>query len=71
MSTKHDSTCLSKAADDEPIFVLRAQDKTATEAVQAWIDVNIYSLGFSHPKILSAQQTITDMMAWKKRRYPD
>lgn len=30
--------CLAKAADDEPIFVLRAQDATAPMAVRNWID---------------------------------
>lgn len=29
--------CLAKAADDEPIFVLRAQDTTAPNAVRAWV----------------------------------
>lgn len=35
MSTKHDSQCLIKAADDEPIFVLRAKDPTAPLIVRA------------------------------------
>jgi hypothetical protein len=30
--------CLAKAADDEPIFVLRAQDRLAPAAVYNWID---------------------------------
>lgn len=33
--TNSDS-CLSKAGDDEPIFVLRAQDKFAPALVELW-----------------------------------
>lgn len=36
MSTKHDSVCLEKAGDEEPIFVLRAQDVTAPILVRVW-----------------------------------
>lgn len=35
-STKHDSICLQRAADDEPIFVLRAKDPTSPELVEEW-----------------------------------
>jgi hypothetical protein len=71
MSTKKDSPCLLKAGDDEPIFVLRAQDKTADVALEAWIEANKYSLGNTHPKLLAAQQTLLDFRGWKKRKYPD
>ena len=36
MGTKHNDRCLDKAADDEPIFVLRAQDKLAPALVRQW-----------------------------------
>ncbi len=36
MSTKHDSKCLANAGDDEPIFVLRAQDEFAADLVVLW-----------------------------------
>lgn len=32
-------SCLSKAADDEPVFILRAHDVTAPLAVEAWADI--------------------------------
>lgn len=35
-STKHNSVCLARAGDDEPIFVLRAKDTTAPEIVEEW-----------------------------------
>lgn len=28
--------CLGKAADDEPVFILRANDKTAPEVIEHW-----------------------------------
>lgn len=34
--TKHTSECLQRARDDEPIFVLRGQDKTASRVVREW-----------------------------------
>lgn len=36
MATKHTDECLQKAGDDEPIFVLRAQDKLAPGIVRLW-----------------------------------
>lgn len=32
------SSCLNRAADDEPIFVLRANDPSAPTAVAAWAE---------------------------------
>lgn len=40
ISTKHTSRCLRKAADDEPIFVLRAKDPTAPKIVRLWASAN-------------------------------
>ena len=37
VSTKLNDPCLKKAADDEPIFVLRAQDVVAPIVVMFWI----------------------------------
>lgn len=40
ISTKHNSQCLTKAEDNEPIFVLRANDPTASMLVRAWANRN-------------------------------
>lgn len=37
--TKHHSHCLDNAADDEPVFVLRAQDALAVEVIHHWADL--------------------------------
>jgi hypothetical protein len=36
MGTKHNDSCLAKAAPDEPLFVLRAQDRLAPKIVRYW-----------------------------------
>jgi hypothetical protein len=36
MATKHTDACLKKVADDEPIFVLRANDVLAPALVRSW-----------------------------------
>lgn len=40
MGYKKNDTCLKKAADDEPIFVLRGQDKSSAKVVMHWIAKN-------------------------------
>lgn len=36
--------CLGKAADDEPLFVLRAQDASAPSIVRQWVSWNVGTL---------------------------
>lgn len=64
-------SCFSKAADNEPLFVLRAQDRTADLVVQKWIDLNVSRLGFQHPKILEAIKLRDAMAEWPSRKLPD
>ena len=61
-SIKSTNTCLAKAAEDEPLFVIRAQDASAVRMVQYWIDMNIGRLGSYHPKITDAAE-LRDAMA--------
>jgi hypothetical protein len=69
--TKINDTCLPKCGDDEPIFVLRAQDASADEVVQKWIDLNVETLGYEHPKIKAAIATRDAMAAWPSRKTAD
>lgn len=71
MGTKHNDSCLTKAADDEPIFVLRAQDRTAAQVVRIWTDYNEMRLGADHPKIVEARALADRMDAWPNRKLPD
>ena len=43
MALKGSCPTLKKIADDEEMFVLRAQDSSAPHAVTMWIADNIYS----------------------------
>lgn len=36
MGLKSDDSCLAKAKDDEPIFVLRSTDRLAPDIVREW-----------------------------------
>lgn len=69
--TKATDTCWPKVGDNEPVFVLRAQDKTAPAAVQKWIDDNIWALTPTHPKIIGAIATRDAMMEWAGARQAD
>ena len=37
-------TCLSKAADDEPIFILRGHDPEASKAIEMWMILSAGSI---------------------------
>jgi hypothetical protein len=71
MGTKHNDSCLTKAADNEPIFVLRAQDMYADGLVDLWADKLSGRLGRDHPKVVEARKLASDMRAWPKRKLPD
>lgn len=68
-STKLNSSCLSKAADDEPIFVLRAQDRLAPKIVRAWA-ATARLHGISDDKYKKAMQTAFEMEQWPNRKFP-
>ena len=57
------SSCLSRARDDEFIFVLRAHDPAAPSAIRRWADMRI-NLGknkLTDPEIQSALACARDM----------
>jgi hypothetical protein len=62
-------SCLAKAADDEWVFVLRAQDMSAPMAIRSWLEWNRRTL--SPEKIAHAEQCIREMEAWPTRKLPD
>lgn len=75
------SGCFAKAALDEPLFVLRAQDKTAPALVRAWAErfrqhhVKIGSSGFQLASAINkhteALQVAEAMEKWATRKMPD
>lgn len=65
---EHNET-LKKVYPDEPIFVLRAQDNTASGVVLHWIEKNMNSI--SEAKLKEAMHTALAMQRYTKRRDPD
>lgn len=65
--------CLGKAADDEPVFILRAKDKLAPEVVEFWagkLEAAMYTNGASNPmrdsaKLKEARSCAHLMRAWQ------
>lgn len=58
--------CLGKAADDEPVFVLRAQDASAPSIVRSWI-TNAVLRGVNSDKLAAAHEVAFAMDEWQQR----
>ncbi len=69
MATKSNCPTLAKVLPDEPIFVLRAQDMTAPEAILEWIRLNLKTAPTQ--KITEALNCVSDMRRWPNRKMPD
>ena len=62
--------CLGKAADDEPVFVLRAQDKLAPGLIELWAE-GAEGHRCAPEKVAEARALAARMRAWPNRKYPD
>lgn len=58
--------CLGKAADDEPVFVLRAQDYIAPWAVKSWVSHALATNRVPSAKIEEAMRLCDQMRKWQK-----
>jgi hypothetical protein len=70
VATKHNSISLSKAQDDEPIFVLRAQDRLAPDLVRGWA-AQAERAGCPAAKVQEARAVAEAMERWPARKLPD
>ena len=70
MATKHTSSVLAKAADDEPIFVLRATDEFAVETVRHWAAKALYK-GVAPAKVQEALDVADAMQSYPTKKLPD
>lgn len=62
--------CLGKAADDEPVFILRAQDMLAADLVETWaVQANL--VGCNWDKVRDAKELAQKMREWPRRKNPD
>ena len=59
------NSCFNKAADDEPIFVLRANDRLAPAAVFEWARWAARDNVHEPIKITEAKMCATTMMNWR------
>ena len=62
--------CLGKAASDEPIFILRGQDKLAPDLIEQWANM-AYEMGCPAAKVQEAHDLADQMRNWHLRKYPD
>ena len=60
--------CLGKAANDEPVFVLRAQDKFAPALVEMWASLFLaeYVPGTATEKAQGAMMVAQRMRVWQQ-----
>ena len=63
-SRKRNDSCRDKAAEDEPLFTLRAQDKLAPTIVRAWAALAKIA-GSPANKVDDALQTANEMEVWQ------
>lgn len=79
MGTKAEETapgatgCLAKAADDEPLFILRAKDMVAPGVVRVWVHYARAS-GTPEAKLSEALALAERMEQWQKangKKVPD
>lgn len=62
--------CLGKAAQNEEVFVLRAQDRMAPGLIELWADA-LELAGGNADKILEARQCAARMRQHPNRKVPD
>lgn len=68
MAYKGSCTTLAKVADDEPIFVLRAQDVSAPEVIEYWLKLNPQ---IPEPRRQHALSCVNEMLFWRHRKPAD
>lgn len=61
-------SCLNKAADDEPVFVLRAKDPLASKVVRYW--ALLAEAGSDHEleKATAANHVAMEMDVWREKQ---
>lgn len=62
--------CLSRAAADEPVFVLRAQDRLAPAMVRLWSELAVLH-GLDLEKANAVLRLADEMEQWPVQKWPD
>jgi len=63
--------CYGKAAEDEPIFTLRANDPLASMIVHMWADAYRTAGNVDPAKLSEARECANSMIRWRKANVPD
>jgi hypothetical protein len=61
-----ESGCLSRVAEDEPVFVLRAHDRCAPFVVKIWA-MFAQAMGVHDEKVAGAHMLFLEMIKWQER----
>jgi len=61
---------ISKIPEDEPVFLLRAQDRLSDMVVRYWAQLN-EQYGGSEELSLAAREHAVKMAMWPERKMPD
>lgn len=61
---------LGKCDPDEPVFILRAQDSLAAEAVDRWA-IRARAMDVGNHKVQGALAIAEEMRDWHTRKIPD
>jgi hypothetical protein len=70
MPTKSTDETLRKTGPDEPIFVLRAQDRSAPAVIFMWRVFGFFA-GVPAAKRRAAKTVADEMRGWRTRKTPD
>lgn len=62
---ERETGCFARAAEDEPLFVLRAQDRAAPAAVRDWA-ARAFNLGAPEAKVREAMDLAVEMEQWQR-----
>jgi len=62
-------SCLTRAADDEPVFVLRARDPMAPLAIRAWAEQSLNHNVHETEKVMRALEEATEFEQWRVERF--
>lgn len=66
------TSCINKAADDEPVFVLRASDITAPDVIEFWVtNAVLKGARLTQDKLDHAVAMVIAMREWPLRHLPD
>ena len=61
-----DQGCLGRAADDEPLFILRAQDRAMVPTIRSWIEHALAAgTPAESPKLLEAAAYLRRVEIWQ------